>query len=118
VQAATTGDVRAVDETTWFAKHYESINGGPDKPKINGLRAWSKGLARRLKSTRFWVDRPVHTYADKAPALGNAAQPESGWPQRSLAGAIGAVDPRRFELLTSSMRTRRATNCAKGPLTA
>ena len=25
------------------------------------------------------------------------------------------VDPRRFELLTSSMRTRRATNCAKGP---
>lgn len=26
-----------------------------------------------------------------------------------------AVDPRRFELLTSSMRTRRATNCAKGP---
>ena len=26
------------------------------------------------------------------------------------------VDPRRFELLTSSMRTRRATNCAKGPL--
>jgi hypothetical protein len=28
------------------------------------------------------------------------------------------VDPRRFELLTSSMRTRRATNCAKGPFTA
>ena len=26
------------------------------------------------------------------------------------------VDPRRFELLTSSMRTRRATNCAKGPM--
>ncbi len=25
------------------------------------------------------------------------------------------VDPRRFELLTSSMRTRRATTCAKGP---
>ena len=25
------------------------------------------------------------------------------------------VDPRRFELLTSSMRTKRATNCAKGP---
>jgi hypothetical protein len=28
------------------------------------------------------------------------------------------VDPRRFELLTSSMRTRRATNCAKGPFAA
>ncbi len=28
------------------------------------------------------------------------------------------VDPRRFELLTSSMRTRRATNCAKGPSAA
>ncbi len=28
------------------------------------------------------------------------------------------VDPRRFELLTSSMRTRRATNCAKGPCAA
>jgi hypothetical protein len=25
------------------------------------------------------------------------------------------VDPRGFEPLTSSMRTRRATNCAKGP---
>ncbi len=28
------------------------------------------------------------------------------------------VDPRGFEPLTSSMRTRRATNCAKGPETA
>ena len=37
---------------------------------------------------------------------------------RSSERAFCAVDPRRFELLTSSMRTRRATNCAKGPFTA
>lgn len=29
--------------------------------------------------------------------------------------ATDVVDLRRFELLTSSMRTRRATNCAIGP---
>jgi hypothetical protein len=36
-------------------------------------------------------------------------------PDRNPIGCLHAVDPRRFELLTSSMRTRRATNCAKGP---
>jgi hypothetical protein len=35
--------------------------------------------------------------------------------ERLERGIFQLVDPRRFELLTSSMRTRRATNCAKGP---
>ena len=35
-----------------------------------------------------------------------------------VASGVVTVDPRRFELLTSSMRTRRATNCAKGPCAA
>ena len=29
--------------------------------------------------------------------------------------SINAVEHRRFELLTSSMRTKRATNCANAP---
>ncbi len=34
---------------------------------------------------------------------------------KSRSKATDVVDLRRFELLTSSMRTRRATNCAIGP---
>ncbi len=35
--------------------------------------------------------------------------------ERGFSHVFRLVDLRRFELLTSSMRTRRATNCAIGP---
>ena len=60
----------------------------------------------------------------KATSMGGLAEFDSRDVMRALLAGVyqdadcsrtSMVDPRRFELLTSSMRTRRATNCAKGP---
>jgi site-specific DNA recombinase len=56
-----------------------------------------------------------------APSPGTPAESKEPRPRFSLgrgSDEVLLVDPRRFELLTSSMRTRRATNCAKGPFAA
>ena len=90
---------------------------------------------RRLFNQAFFerilVDRDDHVEADLAEPVAtivalsslkqSTAPPEgdavlgSGSYKVNCSRQNLLVDPRRFELLTSSMRTRRATNCAKGP---
>lgn len=57
----------------------------------------------------------VARYPGQGDRLPNCRVETTNAPANRPGHSLHLVDPRRFELLTSSMRTRRATNCAKGP---
>ena len=70
---------------------------------------------RRRRRRDTGIDRGARSTneQERRPDGRRSSQPEGRG--LGIVRELQVVDPRRFELLTSSMRTRRATNCAKGP---
>ncbi len=100
---------------------YEAYRRAPDALRRTYSQAFFKRILITRDETAEWVLAEPFASIVTVSETANGASPEGEAPfadgsyNFTCSKATDVVDLRRFELLTSSMRTRRATNCAIGP---